>query len=89
MVTETTFLDLRDLLINEVAGNTWLFIFLALAVIFFIAAYFKMNNGVAIMLALVFCIFMTFWYPLIGVFTALAIAAMFGVKALAKWIGAR
>ena len=89
MVTESTFLDLQDLLINEIAGSEWLFVFLALGVIFFVAAYFKMNNGVTIMLALVFCVFMWFWFPLLGILAGLVIGIMFGVKFLARMLAAR
>jgi uncharacterized membrane protein YGL010W len=89
MVTASNFLDLKDLFINEIAGNQWLFIFLALAVIFFVAAYFKMNNGVAVMLALVFCVFMAFWFPVLALMFGLAVGLMVGIKVLARVGGAK
>lgn len=89
MVTAANFLDLRDLFVNEIAGNQWLFIFLALAVIFFVAAYFKMNNGTAVMLALVFCVFMAFWFPVLALMFGLAVGLMVGIKVLARVGGSR
>jgi hypothetical protein len=89
MTSLVNFLDLRDLFVNEIAGNEWLFIFLAIGVIFFVAAYFKMNNSVAVMLALVFCAFMAVWFTELGLLFGLAVGVMVGVKVLARMGGDR
>lgn len=89
MVTASSFLDLRDLFVNEIAGSPLLFILVTLATIFFIAAYFKMSDGVTILLSSLFCIVMIFfgyWYLAIPV--GLVAAAVWS-RVIIRSIGAK
>ena len=89
MVTASTFLDLRDLLVNEVAGNTWIFVFMALAMIFFMAAYFRWQNAVAGFMVIIFLVLISLFYPVIGIVMIIAIAALFFGKVIIKAINNR
>lgn len=59
MVTPETFLDLEDILVNEVAGSPTLFLVLGFIVLVFFAARFRFPNSVTIMMMVLFALVMS------------------------------
>lgn len=81
MVDNTNFLDLYDLLINEVAGTPVIFIFLSIALIGFIGAFLRFPNSVTIMIIGIFLLIMAAFFPII----AGLVIAVIGI--FVAWIG--
>lgn len=77
MAIETAF-DLYDILVNEVAGNVYIFIFLAIALIAFFGAYMRMSNGVITLMLFAFMLMMSPFFPFLLPFTLILAAGFIG-----------
>ena len=69
-------LDLQNLLVNTLAGNWTVFLFIALIFILVMAAKFRMNNYAMIMIIGLFAIVMQPWLPWFYAFIIFCIALM-------------
>lgn len=79
MVTMTNFFDLYDILVNEVSGSFWIFIFLSSICIAFAGAYFRMTNETTILMLI-------FWFFLMGIWSpAMLIIAVFASAGFIAW----
>ena len=63
MASITNFLDLYDVLVNEVAGDVYLFIFLSMAMIAIWGAYSRLTNEAIIMIEVAFLLIMSPFFP--------------------------
>ena len=83
MVRSTdNFLDLYDIWVNELVGDIWLFIFLGLVVLFFLAIRSKMPSEVSILFAILFlsAMFAKTGMTILWVFTVLGVGLLFYYK---------
>ena len=76
------FLDLHDIWINELGGDIWLFIFLGLIMIWFLAAKGKLTTEVSMLFAILFlsAIFSKTGLTILWVFTVLGVGLIFYYK---------
>ncbi len=76
------FLDLWDIWVNELVGDVWLFIFLALIMIWFLAAKSKISTEVAVLFSILFLsiIFAQTNLIILWVFIILGVSAFFYYK---------
>lgn len=58
-----TFLDLYDVLVNQVAGSIYIFLFLSLITIAIIGAQMKMPDSVIALILLVYLLFLSAFFP--------------------------
>lgn len=79
-------LDLENLLVNTLAGDWTIFLFLALIVITILAARFRMNNITMFMMIGLFAVIMAVWIPWFYAFMIfiLAIGIGFIISGLIK-----
>ncbi len=83
MVADTSkFLDLYDIWVNELVGSIWLFTFLGLVVLFFLAIRSKMPTEVSFMFAVIFlaAIFSKTGLTILWVFNVLGVGLIFYYK---------
>ncbi len=83
MVADTSnFLDIWDIWVNELIGDPWLFIFLGLVVIFFLAIRSKIPTVVSMMFVILFlsAIFAKTGLTVLWVFTVLGVGLLFYYK---------
>ena len=78
----SNFLDLYDIWVNELVGNIWLFVFLGLILIWFLAARSKLTTEVSMLFAILFlaAIFARTGLTTLWVFIVLGVGAMFYYK---------
>ena len=83
MVADTSnFLDLYDIWVNELVGDVWLFIFLGLILIWFLAAKGKLTTEVSMLFAILFlaAIFSKTGLTVLWAFTVLGVGLLFYYK---------
>ena len=83
MVADTSnFLDIWDILVNELVGDVWLFIFLGLIMIWFLAAKSKLTTEVSMLFVILFlsAIFAKTGLTILWAFTILGVGALFYYK---------
>ncbi len=83
MVANTdNFLDLYDIWVNELVGDVWIFIFLGLIVIWYLAIKSKMPTEVSVLFAIIFlsAIFAKTGLTILWVFTVLGVGLIFYYK---------
>lgn len=73
------FLDLWDIFVNELFGNVWLFIVVALVIIWYLAAKHKLSTEASLVLSVLFLsiIFARSNLIILWVFIVLGVGAMF------------
>ena len=78
------FLDLHDIFVNELIGDVWLFIFLGLIMIWFLAAKNKLTTEVSMLFAILFLstIFSKTGLTILWVFIVLGVGSLFYYKLL-------
>ncbi len=76
------FLDIWDIWVNELVGDVWLFIFLALIMIWYLAAKSKISTEVAVLFSILFLsiIFAQTSLIILWVFIILGVAVFFYYK---------
>ncbi len=76
------FLDFYDIFVNELIGDIWLFIFLGLIMIWFLAAKNKLTTEVSMLFAILFlsAIFAKTGLTILWVFTVLGVGSLFYYK---------
>jgi hypothetical protein len=79
MVNLTHFLDLWDILVNEIIGDVWLFFFLSLLGVVIFGALMRMNNQTILLMCLL-------WFLLMSIFISEALL-VFALILTAGWIG--
>jgi len=83
MVIDTSnFLDFYDIYVNELVGDLWLFIFLGLILIWFLAAKNKLTTEVSMLFVILFlaAIFAKTGLTILWVFTVLGVGLIFYYK---------
>ena len=89
MVESTdNFLDLYDIWVNELVGDVWLFIFIGLIIMWYLAIKSKMSTEVSMLFAIIFlsAIFAKTGLTILWVFTVLGVGILFYYK-MSKIIG--
>lgn len=76
------FLDIWDIWVNELVGDVWLFIFLGLILIWFLAAKGKLTTEVSMLFAILFlaAIFSKTGLTILWAFTVLGVGLLFYYK---------
>ncbi len=82
VISTDNFLDLYDIWVNELVGDVWLFIFLGLIVIWYLAIKSKMSTEVSFLFAILFlsAMFAKTGLTVLWVFIVLAVGMIFYYK---------
>ncbi len=82
VINTDNFLDFYDIWVNELVGDVWLFIFLGLIVIWYLAIKSKMPTEVSFLFAIIFlsAIFAKTGLTILWVFTVLGAGLIFYYK---------
>lgn len=77
-MAEFEYLDLYNILVNEVAGAPWIFILVSLVFIFLFCAYFKIPDRAVLMIFAVYLFLMGLFFNTILLIGILAVGIYFG-----------
>jgi len=88
MINPKNFLDLWDILVNELIGDVWLFIILGFVVVVFISVrYFRMASSASIVLGILFVLMiMTTRYIAFIWIWIVTIVGIFGWVMYSRWM---